>query len=149
MRGNFKILRLQQLDRNLEPFRAARKVSRPQRGWLRAVREAAGISAAELARTLGVSRQLPLQLEKWEADDRITLRSLRRVAAALDCDLVYGLVPKTGTLQELAENRLRSQAEKNVLSVEHSMALEDQAAGRLDEAVEAETRRLTRKRAAR
>jgi predicted DNA-binding mobile mystery protein A len=138
MRDEFRNLRLKQLDRTLEPFRAAQRVSRPRKGWLRAI----------LARTLGTSRQLPLQLEKAEAEDRITLKSLRTAAHALDCDLVYALVPKAGTMEDLIENRARAQARKQVLGVEHSMALEDQAVGRVDEAVEAETRRLASKRSA-
>jgi predicted DNA-binding mobile mystery protein A len=146
MRDEFRNLRLKQLDRTLEPFRAARRICRPQKGWLRAIREAVGISAGDLARTLGTSRQLPLQLEKAEAEDRITLKSLRTAANALDCDLVYALVPKAGTMEELIENRARAQARKQVLGVEHSMALEDQAVGRIEEAVEAETRRLASKR---
>jgi predicted DNA-binding mobile mystery protein A len=89
-----------------------------------------------------------LQLEKAEAEDRITLKSLRTAANALDCDLVYALVPKAGTMEDLIENRARAQARKQVLGVEHSMALEDQAVGRVDEAVEAETRRLSSKRSA-
>jgi predicted DNA-binding mobile mystery protein A len=102
-----------------------------------------------LARRLGTSRQLPLQLERGEAEDRITLKSLRTVANALDCDLVYALVPRASTLQHLIENRARAEAKDRVLGVEHSMALEDQAAGKIDEAVEAETRRIIGKRTAR
>ncbi len=149
MRHEFRNLRLKQLDRSLDSFRAARAVSRPQKGWIRAIREAIGASSGELGRILGTSRQLPLQFEKAEAEDSITLKSLRNVANALDCDLVYALVPRAGTMQELIENRARTQARKRVLGVEHSMALEDQAAGRIDEAVEAEVRKLAGKRAAR
>ena len=128
------------------PFRAAAKNPRPQKGWLRAIREAAGISASEVARILKTSRALPAQLEKAEAEDRITLKSLRAAANALGCDLVYALVPKRETLRELVEERARAEAKRQVLSVEHSMALEDQAVGRVDEAVEAETKRRLRKR---
>jgi predicted DNA-binding mobile mystery protein A len=149
MRNEFRSLRLKQLDRTLKPFRAAAKNPRPQKGWLRAIREAAGISASEVARTLKTSRQLPIQLEKAEAEDRITLKSLRAAANALGCELVYALVPKANTLHELVEERVRVQAKKHVLGVEHSMALEDQAVGRVDEAVEAETKRLLRKRGVR
>jgi len=91
------------------------------------------------------SRQLPLQLEKAEAEDAITLKSLRTVANALGCDLTYALVPRTGTMQKLVENRTRAQARERVLRVEHSMALEDQAAGRIEEAVEAEAGRLAKR----
>jgi predicted DNA-binding mobile mystery protein A len=149
MRNDFKNLRIKQLDRSLEPYQAARKVSRPAKGWIRAIRQVLGVSSGELARRLGTSRQLPLQLEKSEAEDRITLRSLRSVANALDCDLVYAFVPRADSMQGLVEKRMRSEAQTHVLGVEHSMALEDQAVGRIDEAVEAETRRLMRKRTVR
>jgi len=105
MRDEFRNLRLKQLDRALKPFRAAAKNPRPQKGWLRAIREAAGISASEVARTLKTSRQLPVQLEKAEAEDRITLRSLRAAANALGCELVYALVPRASSLHELVEER--------------------------------------------
>ena len=116
MRSEFRSLRLKQLDRSLESFRAAQSGSRPQKGWIRAVREALGVSAAELGRILGSSRQLPLQFEKAEAKGSITLKSLRSVAKALDCDLIYALVPKAGTMQALIEGRARAQARKHVLA---------------------------------
>jgi predicted DNA-binding mobile mystery protein A len=147
MRSEFRDLRLKQLDRSLEQFQAARKVSRPSKGWIRDIRQALGVSSGELARRLGTSRQLPLQLEKGEAEDRITLKSLRAVANALDCDLIYALVPRAASMEELIENRVRAEARQRVLGVEHSMALENQAVGNLDEAVEAEARRVARKRA--
>ena len=147
MRSEFRNLRLKQLDRSLEQYQAARKVPRPSKGWIRAIRQVLGVSSGELARRLGTSRQLPLQLEKSEAEDRITLKSLRAVANALDCDLVYTLVPRGASLEELIENRARTEARQRVLGVEHSMALENQAVGNLDEAVEAEARRVARKRA--
>jgi predicted DNA-binding mobile mystery protein A len=146
MRSEFRNLLLNQLDRRLEPYRAARKLSRPAKGWIRAIRQALGVSSGELARRLGTSRQLPLQLEKAEAEDRITLKSLRAMANALDCELVYALVPRAGTLHALIEDRARGEAKQRVLGVEHSMALENQSAGRIDEAIEAETRRLVEKR---
>jgi predicted DNA-binding mobile mystery protein A len=146
MRRDFRNLRLKQLDRSLKPYRAARLSPRPPRGWIRALRQALGVSSGDLARRMGTSRQLPLQLEKGEAEDRITLRSLRAVADSLDCDLVYALVPRAASLQGSIEERARAEAKLRVLEVEHSMALEDQAVGRIEEAVEAETGRIVRKR---
>lgn len=112
MRNELGELRLTQLERGLESFRTVRGVSRPQRGWIHAVREAKGISSGELGRILGVSRQLPLQFEKAEAEDSITLKSLRNVANALDCDLVYALVPRVETKQKPAEKHGSTQARK-------------------------------------
>lgn len=147
MRNQFKILRLKQLDRSLASFRPAVPVSRPVKGWVRAIREAIGVSSADLARRMGTSRQLSLQQEKAEAEDRITLKSLRTLANALDCDLVYALVPRAGSLEELMKDRARIQARKSVLGVEHTMALEGQAVGNVDEAIAEEMRRLVAKRA--
>jgi predicted DNA-binding mobile mystery protein A len=149
VRTAFRNLRLKQLDRALAPFRPAVAISRPVKGWVRAIREAIGVSSADLARRMGTSRQLSLQQEKAEAEDRITLKSLRTLAGALDCDLVYALVPRAGSLEDLMDSRARVLAKKNVLGVEHSMALEGQAAGNLDEAIETETRRIAGKRAGR
>ena len=146
MRNEFRQLRLRQLDRAVAPFRAAQASPRPPKGWIRAIREALGISASVLGERMGPSRQLTLQQEKAESEDRLTLKSLRVLAQALDCDLVYGLVPRAGSLEELVDKRARAQAEANVIAIEHSMALENQAGGNVDEAIEAETRRLTSKR---
>jgi predicted DNA-binding mobile mystery protein A len=146
MRNEFKDLRLQQLDRTIHSFPPAQKAPRPQRGWIHAVRQALGIPASELGRILGTNRQLPLQLEKSEASDSITLKSLRRVADAFDCDLVYAFVPRAGTLQNAVEARALAQASKTVRMVEHSMALEDQAAGHLEQAVATEARRILQRK---
>jgi predicted DNA-binding mobile mystery protein A len=145
MRDEFKHLRQKQLDRSLEPFSAARKQPRPQLGWIHAIRQTLGISAADLARVLGRSRQLVLQLEKAEAEDTITLKSLRNIANALDCDLTYALVPREGTIREMNESRARTNAREHVSRIEHSMALEDQAAGHIDDAVEAEIQRRVKR----
>jgi len=142
MRTRFQTLRRKQFDRSSDAMRNVQTLVRPAKGWIRAVREAAGISASELARKIGTSRQLPLQLEKAEAEDRITLKSLRTIAEALDCELVYALVPKAGSMQALVENRARAEAREALLRVEHSMAIEDQAAGSIDDAIEEEARRI-------
>jgi predicted DNA-binding mobile mystery protein A len=149
MDSRFRSLRAKQLDRTLIPFQALKDVKRPLKGWIRAIRQAAGLSAGELARELGVSRQLPLQLEKAEADDKITLASLRKMAHALDCELVYALVPRSGLVAELQENRARRQAQTTVLEAQHSMTLEDQAVDHIEHSVEAETQRILSKKSGR
>jgi predicted DNA-binding mobile mystery protein A len=131
-------LRATELNLSLEAFRAAQVVPRPRVGWIRTIREALGISAGELGRVLGVSRQLPLQFEKAEADDSITLKSLRNVANALGCDLVYALVPRAASMEELVENRAGVQARKDVKRVERSIGSESQTMARTDDAVEPE-----------
>jgi predicted DNA-binding mobile mystery protein A len=145
MRDDFRQLRSKQLDRVLTPLRSA-NIPRPPKGWIRAIREALGVSSRELADRMQTNRSLVVQQEKAEADDRITLKSLRAFANGLDCELVYALVPRADNLQQLADARARVRAQANVLGVEHSMALENQASGNLEQAIEAEAQRLTRER---
>jgi predicted DNA-binding mobile mystery protein A len=145
MREHLRQLRSQQLDRAVAPLRET-PIPRPPKGWIRAIREALGVSSGELASRMRTNRSLVLQQEKAEAEDRITVKSLRAYADALDCDLVYAFVARVGTLQELADARARVAARANVMGVEHSMALEDQASGNLEQAIEAEAQRLATKR---
>jgi predicted DNA-binding mobile mystery protein A len=145
MRDDFRNLRLNQLARALATFEAAKEEARPQRGWLRAIREGLGLTLENVGKKLGQSRRRIQEFEEAEAKDRITLRSLRRVAAAMDCQLVYAIVPKSGTITELAERRARAEAAEDVLDVEHTMALENQATGNVEELIEEETKRRLKK----
>ena len=142
MRTEFRSLRLKQLERALKAFDAAKNSPRPQKGWLRAIREATGISLREMAIRLKRTPTLAAKLEKSEAEYRITLGSLRDAADALGCQLVYALVPKSGSIHDLAEQGARIKAAENVRAVEHSMALEDQAVGGIEDKIEEETRRM-------
>lgn len=144
MDNDFRTLRLAQIDRTLRPFLAAKDSPRPQRGWIRAIREGTGITMRELAQRLGKAPSQVASFEKSEAEYRITLGSLRAAAEALGCDLVYAFVPKTksGSVHELVEARARAEASENVRSVAHSMVLEDQEISGIEEKIEAETRRI-------
>jgi len=84
------------------------------------------MSASALADRIGISESGLRKLERSEANDTITLGSLRKVAAAMDCELHYVLVPKS-SLKEITEARAMAMARELVLPVSHSMALEDQA----------------------
>jgi predicted DNA-binding mobile mystery protein A len=141
----FKDLRLHQLDRSLAAFSNARQEARPMHGWLRAIRESLGLSMVDVARKLARTKPLIQQFEDAEKDDRITLGSLRRVADALGCTLVYAIVPKTGTLTDLAGQSLRDQVASDVHAVERTMALEDQAVGEVEQLVKEETERRQRR----
>jgi predicted DNA-binding mobile mystery protein A len=145
MKPQFRQLRLNQLAAILDEFPHPKYTPRPARGWLRAIREALGVSQQKVAAAAKVKRQSLIGFEKAEAGDRITLRNLRRVADAMDCELVYAIMPKSGSIQELAEQRKRSEATKRVLSVERTMALEDQASGGLKELIEEETKRTNKR----
>ena len=145
MKSEYRDLRLNQLGAALAAFDSTRQVVRPYRGWLRAVRQALGLSRPRVAKAMGVKPQSIMDFEETEANDRITLRNLRRLANAMDCELVYAIVPKSGTIQELAERRARAEATKHVNAVEHSMMLEDQASGNTAQLIDEETKRSHKK----
>lgn len=139
MKSNFSQLKLRQLDASLGQWRSADLPSRPPSGWIKAVREGLGMAATHLAERLGVTTSTVTRLETSEADDTISLGSLRRAAEALGCELQYALVPKQ-RLSEILENRALSLARRQMAAISHTMALEAQATSR--ETVEAQTRTL-------
>lgn len=98
----------------------------PLRGWIRAIREAVGMSTTDLAVRLGLTRQAIFAMERSEAEGTIQLDTLRRAATALDCRLVYALVPND-SLSETVDRRARDVARRELGTVLHTMALEDQA----------------------
>src|ERR1700690_4080720 len=101
MKPEFRRLRLRQLERTLKPFSGKKGLPRPQRGWIRAIREATGTTVREMAKRLHRFPSSVIYLEKSEAEYRISLGNLRDAAEALGCQLVYAFVPKTksGSIQ--------------------------------------------------
>jgi predicted DNA-binding mobile mystery protein A len=145
MKKEFRQLRLSQLDRALPNLREL--PPRPTTGWLASIREALGLTLEEIGRRIHASRQAVQQFEKAEADDRITLAALRRVAEAMGCELKYSLVPKAGSFTELAERSTRDRAKRDVERVMHTMMLEDQKPENANQLIEDEAqRRLNRRK---
>jgi predicted DNA-binding mobile mystery protein A len=73
---------------------------------------------------VGVTQAAVVDAERSEAKGDITLTTLRRYASAMNCELVYALVPNR-PLQEILEARAEQVARDQVLRARHSMALED------------------------
>ena len=91
-----------ELERMVRFYRRARLHARPPEGWLRAMRLAVGIPAAEIADTMEFSTKMVFQMERAEQRRKISLERLERMARALGCDLVYGLVPWERSLEDRA-----------------------------------------------
>src|SRR5229473_7052183 len=96
------------LDSHFDEWKQLRALARPPRGWVRAVREALGMSATALAARLGTTAGAVTRLEQSEAAYRVRLDTLRRAADALGCDLVYLLVPRR-PLTAVVRDRARAQ----------------------------------------
>ncbi len=117
---------LDQLDAALLRFASLRDTPPPRKGWIRAVRDALGMSGQQLGKRLGVSKMRVAALEQAEVTGATTLKTLRRTAEAMDCVLVYALVPKTA-LKETLLKQARQKARQDMARASRSMALEDQA----------------------
>ncbi len=115
----------ERLDRRLAQLPPVGELARPQRGWLRAIREAIGMTAAQLAARLKVSQPRILAMEKAEQRGAITLETLERAARALDCTLVYALVPN-GSLDGIVRERARRIAAERLPLVDRNTRLEEQ-----------------------
>jgi len=132
MRAQDRASARKQLGKRLNKLRNSDALSRPPRGWIKAIRDALGMTTTQFGKRLGVSQSTALGFEKSEVSKGITLETLERAARALDCRLVYALVPSK-PLELLVEGQARELAKKRLRATSHSMALEDQ---RVDEADE-------------
>jgi predicted DNA-binding mobile mystery protein A len=126
------------LERDLRRHRDGPTVA-PRSGWIRAIRDALGMSTSELARRVGLSKGRISQIERAERDRSLTLDTLERVAAGLGCRVEYVLVPRQ-PLDDMVREQARAKAADEIAAVDHTMALEDQQPGaestraRIDEA---------------
>jgi predicted DNA-binding mobile mystery protein A len=117
---------IRHLDSRFVTLRPLLKAQRPPKGWLRAVRDALGMTTKQFGRRLGVSQPRIIELEQSEVSGGVTLNTLQRAAEALGCRFVYALVPEK-PLAETVRERAKVVARQRQAAVEHTMRLEDQS----------------------
>ena len=117
---------IRHLDRRFRAFRALKDTTQPPRGWIRAVRDALGMTTAQLARRMGVSQPRIIAVEKAETSKAITLKTLERAAEALGCRVVYLFVPDV-LLEETVRSRAQQIADRQLSVLNQTMRLEDQS----------------------
>lgn len=125
MSAQNRALARKQLDQRLRMFAELKKTQPPLRGWIRAIRDALGMTGEQLARRIGVQKQRIVALEKGEVAGTATINSMKRAAEAMDCVFVYALVPRD-SLEANVERQARKYAEKIHAAIQHSMILEQQ-----------------------
>ena len=116
------------MDKKLSPWKRLRSEKRPPSGWLKAIRGALGINTRQLAKRCGVQHSSILRIEKSETQDKISIESLKKIASAMSCQLVYAIVPKTdyGSLEEIINYQSEILARKLIKKADHTMQLEAQ-----------------------
>ena len=115
-----------QLDKLFRQAHLESLRQRPTKGWIRAIRDALGLNVRQLAQRMRKTHSVVVRLEASEAADAITLGSLRAAAEAMDCTLIYAIVPNR-PLTETVRVRATAVANAQLARVHHTMRLEDQA----------------------
>ncbi len=128
----------QRLDQRFSSMKPETRFRPPAKGWIRAVRDALGISGAQLGRRMGVTAQSVADIEKSEGCGTIQLKTLRRAAEALDCVVVYALLPRS-SLEDAFQGRAREIARKELARIAHTMDLEAQGLSREEREEQIET----------
>jgi len=119
-------LQIEQLESKIMVYAPIIKIAVPPTGWLKAVRLALGMSLQQLANRISITKQSVQEMEQREKDGSISLKSLREAANALEMELVYGFVPKDGSLDALIDRKARELATQIVSRTSNTMKLEDQ-----------------------
>ena len=117
-------------------------IKTPPEGWLRTVRSALGMSGAEVAKKLGVTRARITKAEHAELTGSVTLKSMQAMAEAMGCRFVYAIIPKSGSIEDIITAQARKKAVKIVGTASNHMALENQTLP--DDKIAQEVERLTR-----
>ena len=119
-----KLIR-EQLDRSLKRFARLRDAAPPLKGWIRAIREALGMTGEQLGKRLKLSVARIYRIEQDETDGNLTIKTMRRVAEALDCVFVYGFVPGT-SLEDTVKKKAEAAARVKLARLSQTMNLEGQ-----------------------
>ena len=116
------------MEAKIRPWQKLKEDKRPPNGWLKAIRGALGLNTHQLANKLGVQHSSVLRLEKREVQGKATIESLTKAAQAMNCQLIYAIVPKTGfnNLNEIIDQQANALASYLVKKTEHNMKLESQ-----------------------
>ena len=122
---NFQGLLKKQVQKRVDAYGILLHETAPKQGWIRTIRDALGMSAAVLAQRLGCQPANVKSAEIRESKRAITLDTLERFAQALDCKLVYGIVPLE-PFDRILEKQARKIAQQRVQMIDHSMKLEEQ-----------------------
>ncbi len=128
MRNKRKLL-TEQLDQKLAVFKATEMVLVPQKGWINTIRTTLNMTMDQLGNKLRLTKGAVQKIEEREAIGQITINKLKDVGEALELKLVYGFVPKDGSIENLINLKAEKLARKIVLRTNQNMKLEDQGIG--------------------
>src|SRR5271157_5392842 len=107
-----KTIARQQYQRIVDSATNCAGLRTPSEGWMRTVRKALGMSGAQLAKRMGVTRARVAQAEHAELSGGATLKSMQATAEAMGCRFVYAVVP-----EKRIEDLITAQAQKKAMAL--------------------------------
>ena len=115
----------EQLDKRLGSLKTFSASAMPKQGWIKTIREALGLSSAQMGKKVGIDQSRISRLESAEKEGNIRLSSLQKIAAGLNMKFVYGFVPEE-SLEQMVRDQATKIALKRLAQLEHTMKLEKQ-----------------------
>ncbi|MBN1436859.1 MAG: mobile mystery protein A [Sedimentisphaerales bacterium] len=128
MKPRHKKLAREQLDATLKRLKPLKTLFPPGKGWIRAIRDALGMTGEQLGIRLNVNKQRISRIQQDEKLGKVKLETLRNVADAMDCVFVYGFIPRD-SLEQTVRKQARLVAEKRMGKSNQMMRLEKQELG--------------------
>ena len=121
-----KHLSVHQLDDQIRQYVNGQRFDRIPQRRIRSSITAIGMTLKQLASRLGFSVPAAKNFEMREVDEAITLASLRKIANAMEMDLVYYFKPKQDSLDDLLQIRAELKAKELMERSNQAMRLENQ-----------------------
>lgn len=118
-------LTLKNAQKRRESLLKALSAMQVKPGWIKYTRSVLGMTLKELASRAGLALPTIAQAERREAEGKITIETLRKLADAMECELVYAFVPKDD-IAELLRKKAMEKARRTILKADTHMSLEDQ-----------------------
>ena len=115
----------EQLDATLGRFEPLKTLVPPRKGWIRAIRDAIGMTGEQLAKRLNINKQRVSRIEHDEKLGKVKIETLRNLAEAMDCVFIYAFVPRD-SLEQTVKERAEVIAKKRMARSNQMMRLEKQ-----------------------
>ncbi len=118
-------LAIKNAQKRRDSIREVQSLMQVKPGWIRYTRSVLGMTLKELAKLAGLSLPTVAQSERREAEGKVTLETLNKLATAMECEFVYAFVPKKN-INDLIQTKAMEKAKKTIFKADTHMSLEDQ-----------------------
>lgn len=122
MDWSLRKIKANQIDFELQKLN---NLTRPINGWIKTIRETLGMNTRQLGERCNISSERIIKIEADEVEEKTTLATLTKIANALNCKLVYALVPNNNIIHFI-EKTAEEKAKIQLTNTSHHMTLEEQ-----------------------